>query len=74
MRAGKRDTPAIARKSYVHPDLIALIKEGQSAFRQTLRLPRAAGQLSREERGLIAFLERDVVPAAKAQAQEAMAA
>jgi DNA topoisomerase-1 len=68
------NTPAIARKSYVHPDLIALIKEGQGAFRQALRLPRAAGQLSREERGLIAFLEREVIPAAKEEAQAAMAA
>jgi DNA topoisomerase I len=68
------NTPAIARKSYVHPDLIALIKQGQAAFRRALRLPRAAGQLSREERGLIAFLEREVVPAAKEEAREAMAA
>ena len=52
------NTPAIARKSYVHPTLIALVKEGQSAFRKALRLPRAARYLSRTERGLIAFLER----------------
>ena len=52
------NTPAIARKSYVHPALIALVKEGQSAFRAALRLPRAARHLSRTERGLIAFLER----------------
>ncbi|WP_425228188.1 DNA topoisomerase IB [Sphingomonas sp.] len=60
------NTPAIARKSYVHPDLIALVKEGQAAFREGLQLPRAAGGLSRAERGLLAFLERDVVPAAQA--------
>ncbi|MDB5676712.1 MAG: topoisomerase [Sphingomonas bacterium] len=58
------NTPAIARKSYVHPELIALIKQGQSRFRKALRLPRAAGHLSRAERGLIAFLQGG--PAAKA--------
>ncbi|HEX8485572.1 DNA topoisomerase IB [Sphingomonas sp.] len=51
------NTPAIARKSYVHPTLIELIKKGQSAFRAALRLPRASRHLSRAERGLIAFLE-----------------
>jgi DNA topoisomerase-1 len=58
------NTPAIARKSYVHPQLIALIKQGQSRFRKALRLPRAAAHLSRAERGLIAFLQGG--PAAKA--------
>ncbi|MBI0474043.1 DNA topoisomerase IB [Sphingomonas sp. MA1305] len=61
------NTPAIARKSYVHPSLIALVKKGQGAFRRALRLPRAARYLSREERGLIAFLEAgapaDLAPA-----------
>jgi DNA topoisomerase-1 len=51
------NTPAIARKSYVHPALIDLVKKGQSTFRKALRLPRSARYLSREERGLIAFLE-----------------
>jgi DNA topoisomerase-1 len=58
------NTPAIARKSYVHPHLIALIKQGQSRFREALRLPRASNHLSRAERGLIAFLQGG--PAAKA--------
>ncbi|CAN5442237.1 DNA topoisomerase IB [soil metagenome] len=58
------NTPAIARKSYVHPSLIALIKQGQARFRKALRLPRAARHLSRAERGLIAFLQG--TPAAKA--------
>ena len=66
------NTPAIARKSYVHPDLIDLVKEGQATFRRALQLPRAAGQLTREERGLIAFLERDIVPALEAEAEEAV--
>ena len=51
------NTPAIARKSYVHPSLIDLVKKGQSAFRAALRLPRPARYLSREERGLITFLD-----------------
>jgi DNA topoisomerase-1 len=50
------NTPAIARKSYVHPALVALAKEGSSAFRETLRLPRKTRWLSPHERGLIAFL------------------
>lgn len=60
------NTPAIARKSYVHPALIALVKKGQSAFRAALRLPRSARYLSREERGLIAFLETGQDPHASA--------
>lgn len=51
------NTPAIARKSYVHPSLIELTKKGQFAFRAALKLPRSAQYLSREERGLIAFLD-----------------
>jgi DNA topoisomerase I len=51
------NTPAIARKSYVHPALIALAKDGQKHFRETLDLPRRTQYLSRAERGLIAFLE-----------------
>jgi len=58
------NTPAIARKSYVHPRLIALIKQGQTRFRKALRLPRATRCLSRAERGLIAFLQ--ATPTAKA--------
>jgi DNA topoisomerase-1 len=60
------NTAAIARKSYVHPSLIALVKTGQAKFRKALRLPRAKRHLSRTERGLIAFLERGKPPAAKA--------
>lgn len=51
------NTPAIARKSYVHPHLIDLVKDGQASFRETLRLPRSTRYLTRYERGLIAFLE-----------------
>ena len=53
------NTPTIARKSYVHPGLIALAKdrEAQAGFRAGLILPRMTRHLSRAERGLIAFLE-----------------
>ncbi len=50
------NTPAMARKAYIHPAVIARI-EGQGEWRAGLRLPRATRWLSREERGLIAFLE-----------------
>jgi len=58
------NTPAVARKSYVHPALIALVKDGQAAFRRALRLPRRARHLTRTERGLIAFLEAGTPAAA----------
>ena len=63
------NTPAIARKSYVHPRLIELAKDkaAQAVFRETLRLPRAGKYLNRYERGLIAFLEDGAAaPQAKA--------
>lgn len=54
------NTPAIARKSYVHPDLIAVCKEDeqtQTAWRESLSLPRKTKYLSRYERGFLAFLK-----------------
>jgi DNA topoisomerase-1 len=57
------NTPAIARKSYVHPALLALAKDGQTAFRAGLRLPRRTQYLSRVERGLIGLLESATQPA-----------
>ena len=56
------NTPAIARKSYVHPALIELTKGDQAAFRANLDLPRATRYLDRYERGLIAFLESECGP------------
>ena len=50
------NTPAIARKSYIHPAVLALVDE-QESWREDLRLPRATRWLSRAERGLIALLE-----------------
>ena len=51
------NTPAISRKSYVHPALIELARSGDGAEIAKLRLPRTTRYLSRYERGLIAFLE-----------------
>jgi len=61
------NTPAIARKSYVHPALIAAVKDGQAHLRET-PLPRSTQFLSRAERGLIEFLEN---PGARAPAKAA---
>lgn len=58
------NTPAVARRSYIHPSIIALVKKGQAKFRESLRLPRRTASLSRTERGLIAFLEATPAPAA----------
>ncbi|MFW2828653.1 DNA topoisomerase IB [Sphingomonas sp. ID0503] len=51
------NTPAISRKSYVHPALIALATGKPAPEMADIQLPRAARYLSREERGLIAFLD-----------------
>jgi DNA topoisomerase I len=51
------NTPAIARKSYVHPAVLALV-DGQVEWRESLSLPRATRWLSRHERALIALLEQ----------------
>ncbi|PJG48766.1 DNA topoisomerase [Sphingobium sp. LB126] len=51
------NTPAISRKSYIHPALMELCRNGQDEWREGLRLPRATRYLSRYERGLIALLE-----------------
>lgn len=63
------NTPAISRKSYVHPALIDVCKEGAPGYFGGLQLPRKTKYLSRYERGLIAFLEElaeSVAPAKKA--------
>ncbi|HEX7783243.1 MAG TPA: DNA topoisomerase IB [Sphingobium sp.] len=51
------NTPAISRKSYIHPALLDLAKSGHMSWREGLRLPRKTRYLSRHERGLIALLE-----------------
>ncbi|HVR91307.1 MAG TPA: DNA topoisomerase IB [Novosphingobium sp.] len=50
------NTPAIARKSYVHPAVLALV-ERQDKWRKTLKLPRETQWLSRHERALIDLLD-----------------
>jgi DNA topoisomerase-1 len=51
------NTPAISRKSYVHPALIDYVKgEGRKSV-DGLQCPRATKYLSSAERGLIDFLE-----------------
>ncbi len=49
------NTPAMSRKSYVHPALIEAVKEG-TGNRLALQCPRPTKYLSSAERGLIAFL------------------
>jgi DNA topoisomerase-1 len=50
------NTPAMARKSYIHPAVIALV-ERQQTWRATLKLPRETKWLSRYERALVKLLE-----------------
>ncbi|MBW8752853.1 MAG: DNA topoisomerase IB [Sphingomonadales bacterium] len=51
------NTPAIVRKSYVHPAVLAAAKGEAPIAELPRRLPRAPRWLSRVERGLIEFLE-----------------
>ncbi len=50
------NTPAIARKSYVHPAIIDLVKSGEPE-KAIGQLPRRTKWLTRCERGLIAYLQ-----------------
>lgn len=51
------NTPAIARKSYVHPAVTAAAKREPMAEALPAHLPRQTRWLSRVERGLLAFLQ-----------------
>lgn len=51
------NTPAIARKSYIHPALIDLCQNGPEAGTDPWTLPRSTRWLTRTERGLIAYLD-----------------
>jgi DNA topoisomerase-1 len=51
------NTPAMARKSYIHPAVIALV-ERQQKWRARFKLPRETRWLSRHERALIKLLEK----------------
>lgn len=59
------NTPAIARKSYVHPALIDMAQDG--GLPEGLKLPRRTKYLSAVERGLIELLET-VAPSERAEA------
>ncbi|MXO76197.1 DNA topoisomerase IB [Altererythrobacter aerius] len=50
------NTPAVTRRSYVHPAVLALV-DSQAKWREGLKLPRETRWLSREERALIQLLE-----------------
>jgi len=51
------NTPAISRKSYVHPALIELCRGGDAGGLCALKLPRSTQWLSSHERALVAFLD-----------------
>ena len=51
------NTPAISRKSYVHPTLLELVTSGGAFELAGTKLPRATKWLSAPERGLIGLLE-----------------
>ncbi|HTU11626.1 MAG TPA: DNA topoisomerase IB [Allosphingosinicella sp.] len=59
------NTPAISRKSYVHPRIVEAVKEAPRT-RLALQCPRATKYLSGAERGLIAFLGRKTTRKRKA--------
>jgi DNA topoisomerase-1 len=65
------NTPAISRKSYVHPALIEAVKANPRDPLGGLRCPRSTLYLSSAERGLIQFLE---CPAVAPEDEEAIAA
>lgn len=50
------NTPAVTRKSYIHPAVLGLI-ERQAEWRSTLRRPRATKWLTRDERALVKLLQ-----------------
>jgi DNA topoisomerase I len=54
------NTPAISRKSYVHPAIVEAVRNGEDPLRG-LPCPRKTKYLSRAERGLIRFLEEQAV-------------
>jgi DNA topoisomerase-1 len=54
------NTPAIARKSYVHPALIEAARRGDAFLHKNRKLPRQTKWMTRYERGLLDFLAQDV--------------
>jgi len=63
------NTPAISRKSYVHPALIEAVKDNPRDPIGGLKCPRAGKFLSSPERGLIMFLEHVANAAEAAEAE-----
>ena len=57
------NTPAISRKSYVHPALVDAVKQNPRDPLSGLQCPRATKYLSSAERGLIEFLENEAAAA-----------
>jgi DNA topoisomerase-1 len=51
------NTPAISRKSYIHPALIELCRTGDANGLCALKLPRSTRWMGPRERALIAFLD-----------------
>ena len=51
------NTPAISRKSYIHPSLIDLCRTGDADGLCSLKLPRPTRWMTPRERALIAFLD-----------------
>jgi DNA topoisomerase-1 len=53
------NTPAVARKSYVHPVLVAILT-GERVWPETAKAPRRSPRrLTATERGLLALLSGD---------------
>ena len=53
------NTPAITRKSYIHPAVIDLCNQQPDDLSDQLTLPRKTKWLSGAERGLIGFLAQN---------------
>lgn len=64
------NTPAISRRSYVHPALIELCRDGDASELCALKMPRATLWLDGHERALIAFLD-ELAGGGKKQAKAA---
>lgn len=64
------NTPAISRKSYIHPALIELCRSEKPGDLCTLKLPRATQYLTGRERALIGFLD-EIAAAQHSRAQAA---
>jgi len=64
------NTPAISRKSYIHPALIELCRGENAGELCTLKLPRSTQYMTGRERALIGFLD-EIAAAQQSQAKAA---